>query len=152
MITIFVLIKKLIKFLNSNESVKNIAYSSTVAACFALLPFNSLIHTLLLLLLILFNGNLFIFLFFTPIFELFSSPFYPFFHQIGDRILTTQSFEPLFKFLYQLPLMNFTNWNNTIMLGSLIFSLVISLPLYFFYKYFFTKYRLKIMPLIHNLK
>ena len=152
MITLFVLLKKLIKFLNSNESVTNIAYSSTIAACFALLPFNGLVHTILLLALILFNGNLFIFLFFTPIFELFSIAFYPLFDKIGNHILSNQSFESFFSFLYQLPVINFTNWNNSIMMGSLLFTLVCSFPLYFFYKYFLTKYREKIMPLIQQSK
>ena len=64
MITLFVIIKKLLKFLNSNESVQNIAFSATMAVIFSLLPFNAINHFFLLLILIIFNGNLFIFIFF----------------------------------------------------------------------------------------
>ena len=152
MITLFVIIKKLLKFLNSNESVQNIAFSATMAVIFSLLPFNAINHFFLLLILIIFNGNLFIFIFLTPIFELFSNSFYPLFHEIGQSILTTPSLKMIFNNIYQLPIVNFTNWNNTITMGGLIFCLIIAIPLFMIYKLFLTKYRKVIMPLIQKSK
>ena len=67
MLTILMLIKKSIKFLNSNESVESIAFSLTMALVVALIPFNYIFHPLAFLILIAFNGNLIIFLFMTPI-------------------------------------------------------------------------------------
>ena len=67
MFTIFLLIKKAFNFLNSNESVPNLSISLTLSFIYALIPFNGIVHILLIILLILLNGNLLIFIFATPL-------------------------------------------------------------------------------------
>ncbi|MGC6368076.1 MAG: TIGR03546 family protein [Candidatus Marinamargulisbacteria bacterium] len=152
MFTIFVIIKKLIKFLNSNESISNIAFSSTLALIFALLPFNAILHFIGIIGLIVFNGNFFVFLFFTPIFELFSNVFYPFFDHLGNWFLTIQSFQSVYKSIYELPFINLIDWNNSIMMGGLLFSIIIAIPVYYLHKVSLTKYRKLIMPIIERSK
>ena len=152
MLSIFLLIKKLLKFLNSNESVENIAFSLTIALCVAIIPFNLIMHLLLLLLLIGFNGNLFIFLFITPILNIFTSSINLELHNIGNYFLGNDRFLPIFEQLNDVPFLIFINWNNTVTFGSYILSLCLSIPTYFFYKFSINKYRQIILPKLKQSK
>lgn len=152
MISIFLLIKKFLAFLNSNESVENISFSLTLALSFALIPFTPLIHLTLLILLISFNGNLFIFLFITPLLKLVAPHIYYEIHLLGNVILSNGSLTPIFEKLADIPLLNFLNWNNTVTLGSYIYCIIGSIPVYYFYKMSINQYRQKLLPKLKQSK
>ena len=133
MFTFFLFIKKCLTFLNSNESIENISFSLTMAFIFSLIPFNILVHPLLLIGLVLFNGNLLIFLFITPILSLLTPHMHQEIHLIGDFILTFQKAQPVYYKIANWPIVNFTNWNNTVSMGAYTSSIIAALPLYFFY-------------------
>lgn len=152
MITIFILIKKFLTFLNSNESVENISLSLTLALCFALIPFSPLMHPLLLILLIVLNGNLFIFLFIAPLLKLVTPHVYYEMHVLGDIILSNKSLIQIFEKLTHIPLLEFVNWNNTVSLGSYIFCAIGSIPIYYFYKFSINKYRVRLLPKLKESK
>ncbi len=54
----------------------------------------------------------------------------PLTHQIGLALLTWESLEPMWTALYNTPVMPWTDFNNTIVLGSLVLGLLIAYPAY----------------------
>ena len=152
MLTIFVFIKKAIRYLNSNETIKDIALSLTIATLIGIAPLNIPLLILLLLILILRNGNLLIFLFIYPFFEIIDVLFYPIFHTIGTYSLTNSNLIQIWELIYNIPGLIFFNWNNTIQFGSYCFILICSYPLFLFYTKLLTGYRKKILPKIKKNK
>ena len=92
----------------------------TLSLIVALIPFNILIHSVILILLISFNGNLFIFLLITPILKILTNQITRELHEIGKIILTFDPLKPIFFELSEIPLLIFSNWNNTITMGTLL--------------------------------
>ena len=158
MLSFLMLIKKLIKFLNSNETVENIAFSLTIALMMSLIPYNWVFHPIAFLILIAFNGNLFIFLFMTPILNWITPIIYTELHRLGTFILTNQSMTSTFESISNIPILIYTNWNNTVSMGGYVSVLIGSYPIYIFYKVAIKKYREILLPkikkskLIHLLK
>ena len=130
MFTVFKLIKKLLHYLNANEKIENIALSISFSIFYSLIPFNSIFHPILFFLVITLNGNLLFFLFLTPIFIKGAIVIYPFLHILGNSILQLSYLDGIFQFLYNLPFVNYSNWNNTVTLGGYILIIVCSLPIY----------------------
>ena len=141
MLTLIQVIQQFFKYLNSNESVTNLATSMTFAIGGCLVPFNSLFHPLLVVVLILLRGNVFIFIFSVGIFKYFISLTYPILHVIGENILTKPSLNPIFTDLYQLPMVNFLNWNNTVSMGGYLLFLVGLIPMFYIFKKLISLYR-----------
>ena len=90
MVSIFLYLKKLLGFLNSNERIEDLALSIVFAFSLALAPTNALFYVCMLIVLILFNGNLLVFLFFWPLFSMFVSFFYPWLHSLGEWVLSSE--------------------------------------------------------------
>ncbi len=152
MVSIFIIIKNFLKYLNSKESVESIALSFTIAFVFSLIPFNFIIHPILLFLLIIMNGNILIFIFLTPLFSIISNPFIMNLHNLGTSALTSTKLLNIFIYSSSIPLLNYTNWNNTISMGAYIIGGITVIPFYFLTKKIVTSYRLIILPKIKNSK
>ncbi len=152
MLSFLMIIKKLIKFLNSNESVENIAFSLTIALMMALIPYNWIFHPLAFLFLIAFNGNLFIFLFMTPILNWITPTIYIELHRLGTFILTRESMTSTYESISNIPLLIYSNWNNTVSMGGYVAILIGGYPTYLFYKIAIKKYREILLPKIKNSK
>lgn len=60
---------------------------------------------------------------------------------LGRSVLTHPSFAPLWAWAYQLPLLPWTRFNNTIVMGSLLLSLALVSPTYLGSLQLVTKYR-----------
>jgi len=54
----------------------------------------------------------------------------PLTHRIGEALLTNRSLQPTWAYIYDLPLMPWTGFNNTVVLGSLLFGLWLFYPVY----------------------
>ena len=152
MLSIFLIIKKIFNFLNANESVENLSLSLTISFIFSLIPFNIIIHPLLIISLILFNGNLLVFLFVTPFLSLITPVSYEELHVIGNSILTIESAQELFNLISTFPIITFTNWNNTVTLGAYFVSIILFIPLFYIYSFFIKMYRNTILKSIENSK
>src|SRR6266576_2068693 len=62
-----------------------------------------------------------------------------------DPLLLDVSFlTPLWTSLYNMPVVPLTNFNNTVVLGSLVFALVFALPLFFALRWAVARYRVTI--------
>ena len=152
MLSVFLLLKKIFKYLNSNENIQDIALSLTVAFLMGIMPFNLMFFMPLFLLLILMNGNLLLFLCFYPIFGLFDDLFYYLFHIIGDYLLSLNSLQAFFEFIYNIPVLIYLNWNYTIQLGSYILFFILIYPLFIVFKRLIYIYRTYLYSKIVNSK
>ncbi|HEY3221549.1 MAG TPA: TIGR03546 family protein [Gemmatimonadales bacterium] len=65
----------------------------------------------------------------------------PVFDWIGHTLLFTPSLTPFFTSLYNMPIVPLTNFNNTVVLGSLVFAGVLAVPLYVATRLGVTRYR-----------
>ena len=152
MFTIFKIVKTLLKYLNSKESIANISISITLAILYSFIPFNLIFQPFLIFLLIILNGNLLFFLFISAIMWKVSPTLFPVFHIIGDSILTNEACQAFFVKISSIPLVNYTNWNNTVSLGGYLISIILFYPIYVVTKKVISKYRLDIYPKLKESK
>lgn len=146
----FSTIAKILKVLNSETAPGQIS----LALCFAMIvgftPLYSL-HNLLVLLLVLFlrvNLSAFIvgWLFFSGVAYILD----PIFHRLGLALLTAESLEGLWTSLYNITIFRFAKYNNSIVMGSVLSSLIFFLPVYFLSNMLINKYRDHILAWIRK--
>ena len=94
---------------------------------FGFLPTNLIVGSFLLIILAVFKINIAITILFTGLFSLFGPLLYPLSDVIGTELLINQSaLEPLWTTIYNTPILSFSGFNNTVMLGSFIISMILS--------------------------
>ncbi len=77
----------------------------------------------------------------------------PLFHWFGYQLLVNVSgLQEIWTTLYNLPVAPLTRFNNTVVMGSLVFSLVLSVPIYFGFKRLVIAYRASIGARVEKLK
>ena len=142
---LFKLLNKLLKALRSAASPGQIAGGFILGMILGLTPFWSLHNLLVVLLIIILNVNIsmaiFSFLLFSGIAYLLD----PLFHSLGYWLLVdVTALKGLWTSLYNILVIPLTRYNNTIVLGSLVCSLVLLLPAFIFVKKGVVLYREKI--------
>ena len=122
-------IAKFLKILNSDAEPGQISLGFAFAMIAGFTPLMSL-HNLLVLLLILFlRVNLSSFLLGLALFPTLAFALDPLFHQIGLAILTLPALSDLWTALYNSTLWRLERFNNSIVMGSLIVSLALFVPM-----------------------
>ena len=76
----------------------------------------------------------------------------PFFDTVGYQVLTAGSLQSFWVMLYNQPVVALTNFYNTIVMGSLVLSVVLSLPVYVGVQQFVLYYRENIHERIQKWK
>lgn len=147
------IIGKLIKILHSGPEPRQIALGIALGMILGFSPSFS-IFSLIVIILILFldinisSAILGWIVFSIPAYLLDSQ-----FHDIGYALLVDSgSIRSIWTTIYNLPLMPYSNFNNTVTLGSLIISIVIFYPVYFLSNLGVIKYRLNIAEKFQKLK
>ena len=139
---------KLIKILRSAATPGQIAGGFILGMIIGLTPFWSLHNLVVLFLIIILNVNIAMALF---SFALFSGVAYladPLFHSFGFFMLVDiNALQGLWLALYNIPVVALCRFNNTVVLGSLLSSLILLLPVYFLIKIAVIQYREKLEPL-----
>jgi uncharacterized protein (TIGR03546 family) len=64
----------------------------------------------------------------------------PFAHRLGGLLLTEPRLEAAWVWLYELPLMPWTRFNNTVVMGSLLTGILLFLPVYLLSHAFFRRF------------
>lgn len=136
------ILNKFIVLLRSDASPTQMAWGFALGTVLGLTPFLGL-HTLFLIgMVCIFRVNLSTVFFSWALYSAFAWILDPLFHAIGFVVLTQIPFLiPFWTTLYNLPIAPLTRFNNTVLMGSLVFSLVLFLPHYFGFKWFVKKYR-----------
>jgi uncharacterized protein (TIGR03546 family) len=123
--------KKLIGILNDKASPGQIAGAAALGAVIGLLPGFSLLSVLLFLAVCLLNVNLSAALFAVALFKPVGYLLDPLAHRTGLLLLDQiRALTPLWTFLYNLPFVPYTRFNNTVVLGSFVLGLLLAAPIF----------------------
>ncbi len=130
-----------LKLLNSDTGTNQLAWGFALGLIMGFAPFVSIQTFLVLAIIFVFRvqiGAAFLAAFFFKFVAfLFDQPA----HHLGKAVLETESLKPLFVTMYNMPLVPMTRFNNSIVMGSMIVSLIL-LPFVFFgFKAAILKYR-----------
>ena len=141
MLTLVKLVQSLVKALHSEGTPGQLAAGIALGAILGLTPLvslhNAVVFALIVMLNVSFPGAMLGWALFVPVGFLLD----PLFDWIGHTLLFTPSLTPLWTSLYNMPVVPLANFNNTVTLGSLVFSLVCFAPLYFAARWGVTRYR-----------
>jgi uncharacterized protein (TIGR03546 family) len=135
------LIQSLIRALHSEGTPGQLALGIALGSIIGLTPLvnlhNAVVFAAIVLLNVSFAGGMLGWALFVPMGFLLD----PLFDWIGHTLLFTPSLTPLWTSLYNMPVAPLTNFNNTVVLGSLVFALVLFVPLFFATRWAVTRYR-----------
>jgi len=77
----------------------------------------------------------------------------PLFHNLGYYLLVdVEGLHSFWTMLYNIPIFALSRFNNTVLLGSLLSSLILLIPVYFIVKKAVVKYREKLGPKVQKWK
>lgn len=131
----------LFKLLNSDKGTNQIAAGVALGLILGFSPMLSLQSILVFIILFFFRvqiGAAFMAAFF---FSLIAYLLDPVCHYIGAAVLETESLRPLFTTLYNMPIVPFTRFYNSIVMGSGILAIILAPFVYFGTKILVIKYR-----------
>ena len=133
---------RLIRVLHSDRDVRQISLGLALGMILGLTPLFSL-HNLVVLLLVLFlRVNLSAAILSWLVFSALAYALDPLFHRLGLFVLTgVDGLQGLWTTLYNMPIVPYTRFNNTILMGSLIVSLAALYPVYWGSRIGIVRYR-----------
>jgi uncharacterized protein (TIGR03546 family) len=141
MFTLLKLIQSIIKTLHSDGTPGQVAAGIALGSALGLTPLvnvhNLVIFSVIVLLNVSFGGGMLGWALFVPLGFILD----PVFDRVGAGLLTATSLRPLWTSLYNTPLVPYTNFNNTVVLGSLVSWLVLAVPIFFAARYGVARYR-----------
>ena len=128
------LVKTLLGFfsiLRSNDNPWQLALGFAIGAALGLIPAKSILGLAILILLYLLNVNLGLALMTAALYKIVGAFASPLFHEMGRYLLVTRGdLTPFWTTLYNLPVIPWTRFNNTVVLGSVVAGIVLLLPHY----------------------
>lgn len=130
MLLIIKFLAKIMAILNGEVSPKQIAAGFALGVWIGLIPVKGLMSIVLLLFSFIVNVNLAILFVAAAIFKLLAFLIDPAANQVGFQILTHPALKDFFTNLYNTPIVPYTRFYNTIVMGSLIIGFVLLLPMY----------------------
>ena len=139
------MIAKFLKVLNSETEPGQISLAFCLAMILGLTPLMSLHNLVVILLMLLVRVNLSACILGWVFFSGIAYILDPLFNLIGLAILTSQGLEGLWTSLYNITLFRLAKFNNSIVMGSLLFSLICFIPLYFLFNQIIRKYRVHVL-------
>ena len=135
------ILAKILKILNSETE----PFQISLALCFALVagftPLWSLHNILVLLLVLVLRVNLATFALAWLGFSGIAYLLDPLFHRFGYTILTAASLQSLWTTLYNSTVWRLTHFNNSLLMGSLVISIILFVPLFLISTLIIKKYR-----------
>ena len=142
MLTLLKLLQSLLKTLHSDGTPAQVAAGLALGAALGLTPLmnvhNLVIVALILVLNVSIGGAMLGWALFLPLGFLLD----PLFDRIGRQLLLdTPALTPLWTTWFNSPVLPYTNFNNTIVLGSLVAWLALWLPIFFAARSAVTRYR-----------
>lgn len=141
MLTLLKLLQSLFKTLHSEGTPGQVAAGLMLGAGIGLTPLlsahNLVLFAAIVLLNVSFGGGMLGMALFTPVGFILD----PLFDRIGSALLNAPGLREFWTALYNIPLVPFTNFNNTVTLGSLVFWVLFAVPIYFLGKWAIRRYR-----------
>lgn len=118
------LLARILRILNSETDPAQIAGAVALASIFGLTPLWSLHNIVVLLLVLVLRVNLSSFIVSWGLFTVLAFLLDPLFDVVGHAVLTAGWLHPVWAAFYSTDLGRFSDFNNTIVMGSLLISLV----------------------------
>jgi uncharacterized protein (TIGR03546 family) len=141
MLAILKLIQSIIKTLHSDGTPGQVAAGIALGSVLGLTPLlnlhNLLIFSLIVILNVSFGGAMLGWALFVPLGFILD----PVFHRIGLALLQAPGLRALWTAGYNTPLLPYSNFNNTVVLGSVVGWLVLAVPIFFAARYGVARYR-----------
>lgn len=141
-----------IKSLNSNSKPSQIANSFCIGMILGFMPKNNVLWYLLFIFFAFVRINKAGYYIMLAIVSLFAFLLDPLFDMIGYWLLNLEFLRPVFAFLLDVPFVGFTKFNNTIVMGSFLFSILIYIPLYVLFFFGVKFWRKTIAPKFNDSK
>ena len=152
MLTILKLLQSLFQTLHSEGTPGQVAAGIMLGAGIGLTPLlsahNLVLFAAVMLLNVSFGGGMLGMALFTPVGFLLD----PLFDRIGLALLSAPGLRGLWTDWYNIPFLPYTNFNNSVTLGSFVVWLVVTAPLYFLGKRAIVQYRATYGPRVLNSK
>ena len=145
-------IVRFLKAINSNQHPGEIAHAVCLGMILGFLPKNNALWYVLTVFFLFMRINKGAFAIFTFLFSLLAPALDSLFDTIGWWFLTQEKLTPLFIKLLDIPFVGFTKFNNTIVSGSLLFSLACYIPVYFIIRLIIKLWRTKLSPIVRKTK
>lgn len=130
-----------IKLLNSDTGTISLAAGMTCGFILGMTPTLSLQSLLVFLILFLFRVQIGAALLSAFFFKFIAFLLDPAFDAIGSKVLEMESLHGFFTTLYNMPLIPFTRFNNSIVMGSAIITIILSPLVFILSQIFIKKYR-----------
>jgi uncharacterized protein (TIGR03546 family) len=135
------LIQSLIGALHSEGTPGQLAAGIALGSILGLTPLvnihNAIVFAAIVLLNVSFAGGMLGWALFVPIGFILD----PLFDWIGHSLLLAPSLRGVWTSLYNTPIVPLTNFNNTVVLGSLVFAVLFAVPLFFLTRWAVVRYR-----------
>ncbi len=152
MLTVIKLLQSLFKALHSEGSPRQVAAGIMLGAGIGLTPLlsahNLVLFAAIVLLNVSFGGGMLGMALFTPVGFLLD----PLFDRIGLALLETPGLRGLWTAWYNIPLLPYTNFNNSVTLGSFVFWVVAAVPIYLLATRGIAQYRVRYGERVLNSK
>jgi len=146
------LIGKVIKGLNSDDNPWSIAVAIGLGMIVGLTPFWSVHNLLVLFIAFIFRIHLGSFWLSVAVFSIISAALMPLFNQIGNALLANPDLYELWTSLYQSEIWRLSRFNNSDVLGGIIFSVVSLLPMILLSYFIVIRYRTKLKDRLQSVK
>lgn len=145
-------IVKLLKSLNTNSHPGEIAHAVAIGMLLGFMPKTNVLWYLLFVFFLFVRVNKGAFLLTMPVASLLTRFFDPLFDSIGYVVLTFSPLKPVYAALLDIPFVAFTKFNNTIVAGSITFSLILYIPVYIVIRIFTKSWRTHLAPTLARSK
>lgn len=134
----------------ANESPRQIAIGIALGVVIGLVPKGNLLAIALMVLLCSLRVNRTAGLLTACVFSWISVMADSFTHKLGAKILATESLQPVYAWVYELPLGPWIGINNTVVVGSLAMGLYVAYPSYLLAKLLLDRYHAPIAAWIRR--
>ncbi len=142
----------LIKLLNSERGTNPIAAGIALGLILGFSPLLSLQGLLVLLILLFFRVQIGAALVAAFFFKFIAYLFDPLTDALGQWALEIESLRPLYTELYNMPIVPFTRFNNSVVMGSGLLAILLAPIVFFAAQYLISKYRLHIVSRFQKTK
>lgn len=143
---------KIVKILNSETHPAQISLGLCFSVIVAFTPKFSLHNIVILFLILFFRINLSAFLIGGLLFTGVGALLDPLFHRIGLAVLTAPALERLWTGFYNATMWRVQEFNNTVVMGSLLAALALFAPLYVLFNAAIRYYRKNVYAHVQKLK
>lgn len=144
--SIFTFFRLFFRTLRGSESPKQLAWGVALGMGIGLIPNDSLFVAILAVLTLATKTNLFVASLAAILFSWAGFLGDDALHRLGARILTVPGWQAYFAWASQAPILPWTRFNNTVVMGSTALSIVICYPVYYLSHAFFEN----VSPRIHQ--